>query len=187
MWQTRTRVSVAICSRKAQTAIVWDTAASCRIWICGRRRGSSRARWRGCAVSRLSGRWRIRRRICAGRMRHGLSLVLAFQSNRGTGPRATASGTVANPCNPAAPEASLWQSCRLLVRRKPVGRQLLLDNSAAAARRPSGSHWKTATKQSSWQEPELWRSRPKPRVPVPFDRPQIDRIRSPLTTTPVSP
>jgi hypothetical protein len=104
-----------------------------------------------------------------------------------TDPRAIASGTVANPCNPAAPEVPLWQPCRLVVRRKPAGRQMLLDNSVAAARMPSGSHWKTTTKQSSWQAPELWRSQPKLAVPVRFDRPQIDRIRSPLTTMPASP
>jgi hypothetical protein len=104
-----------------------------------------------------------------------------------TDPRAIASGTVANPCNPAAPEVPLWQPCRLLARRKPAGRQMLLDNSAAAVRMPSGSHWKTATKQSSWQAPELWRSRSKLALPVRFDRPRIDRIRSPLTTMPASP
>jgi hypothetical protein len=113
--------------------------------------------------------------------------VLAIQSNRGTDRRAIASGTVANPCNPAAPEVPLWQPCRLLARRKPAGRQMLLDNSAAAVRMPSGSHWKTATKQSSWQAPELWRSRSKLALPVRFDRPRIDRIRSPLTTMPASP
>jgi hypothetical protein len=113
--------------------------------------------------------------------------VLAFQSNRGTGPRAIASGMVTNPCNPAAPEVPLWQPCRLVARRKPAGPQMLLDNSAAAVQMPSGSHWKTATKQSSWRAPALWRSRPKLAVPVPFDRPRIDRIRSPLTTMPASP
>jgi len=151
-------MSVAICSRKAQTAIVWDTAAN--RWDLDLRAAPRRQSHPGAAVRRKPTERKVKskvdRKACMCRADAALfESVLAFQSNRGTGPRATASGTVANPCNPAAPEAPLWQSCRLLVRRKPVGRRLLLDNSAAAARQPSGSHRKMATKQSSWQEPEL--------------------------------
>jgi hypothetical protein len=97
-------MSVAICSRTAQTVIVWDTAAS--RWDLDLRAAPRRQLYPVAEVRRKPIEQKVESKAdwkaytCRADAARFES-VLAFQSNRGTGPRATASGTVLKGAKPA--------------------------------------------------------------------------------------
>ena len=102
-----------------------------------RRRGGRRARWR-CAIGRLARRWSvrlIRRRVGAGRMRHGSGF--ACPMSRGTCQRATASDTAMSRRNPALRQAQLQLSHSPQARGKPAepeARRCSVDRVAERSR-----------------------------------------------------
>jgi hypothetical protein len=111
------RDEAAICSRKDQSAIVWDTAASpwdpdwrAAWWRRSHWVPGVRHRVAGPEVVSKAGRKVCRCSADAAQFGFGLGFGLASALSRGTGRRGTASDKVASRRNPAVPEVSLRHS-----------------------------------------------------------------------------